>query len=202
MTVVPEQDQSEVRTRAWIRSAQQGSDEALEMLMCTYKPLVRSRISDLYIPGSDYDDILQEGMIALYQAIHSFDLKSDARFAAYASVLIRNRIYDRISGAHRNRNRLLNESLPLHTLSAEPGADGSAMDSQLSGMTESLIAAELTETMIDYIQQNCSPLERAVLIRHLRHESHEAIAQTLQTNIRSVDNALYRIRQKLRRFFD
>lgn len=202
MTHMSDRNDPEIQTREQIRSAQQGSDEALEALMCTYKPLVRNRISDLYIPGSDYDDILQEGMIALYQAIRSFDVRGGTRFAAYASVLIRNRIYDRISGANRDRHRLLNESLPLHALAADAASEVSAVDPQPAELTEGLIAAELTDAMIDYIQRDCSPLERAVLIRHLRHESRAAIARALKTNIRSVDNALYRIRRKLRRFFN
>lgn len=197
---------------ALIKEAQHGDPTALESLLTQYKGLVRNRVSSLFIQGADSDDILQEGMIGLYKAIHSFDPENGAAFATYASTCIRNHVMDQAQKAARDKHRMLNESVSLSAIGdgettvtgdwADIGERSAEPESLVPEPDDQLIAAELIRDLEKYIDSRCSSLEQAVLLGRLAGEDNDAIADRLGLSRRSVDNALYRARQKVRSFFE
>lgn len=184
-----------VELAARIQAAQHGDAEALEHLMTAYKPLVRSRVAHLFIPGADYEDTLQEGMIALYKAILTYDADSAVAFATYASTVIRNHVLDQVAAANRQKNAPLNDSLSIHSISEENEFLFNEDD-----LLSVLIAREVASELVDFIQNNLSALEKTVLTYHLSHKSNDEIAQKLKIDVKSVENALYRGRNKVRIF--
>jgi RNA polymerase sporulation-specific sigma factor len=189
-------------TRDALHRARAGDADALEGLLTAYKPLVRSSISQLYIPGADYDDLLQEGMIGLYKAILTFDQEQGAAFASYAGVCIRNHVFDQIQKAGRLKNQPLNLSLPLEN-SLFDATEG--MESEISGRTEDpveiAIFREVAEDMSIYIERTFSNLEKQVFIQTMQYATRQEIAEHLGVSEKSVENALYRGRSKLRKFW-
>ncbi|HHX37208.1 MAG TPA: sigma-70 family RNA polymerase sigma factor [Clostridiaceae bacterium] len=179
-----------------------GDETALDILLTRYKPLVRSRIRPFYVEGGDYNDLLQEGMIALYKAIGGFDLASETSFAAYASVCIRHRIIDYIAGTQRQKHQPLNEAVDLNDADS---IDFTTLESNIRPLEDiagSLIAEEFARELQEYVDVYCSDLERKVLIYYMRYQDVEQVANVLGLPQKSVENALYRARQKLRDFFD
>jgi RNA polymerase sporulation-specific sigma factor len=188
-----------------LRRAKAGDVEAIETVMISHKPLVRERIAHLYILGADYEDTLQEGMIGLYKAILTYDPARGASFATYASTCVRNHVIDQVKKAGREKDSPLNLSLSLQNFNgdqetAERSGELEIADDE-ADVLERLIAQELTGDLSFFIQQNLSTFERKVLTYYLRHFSNQEIALRLAVSSKSVENALYRARQKIRTYW-
>ncbi len=188
-----------------LRRAQAGDVEAIEAILILHKPLVRERTAHLYILGADYEDTLQEGMIGLYKAILTYDPVRGASFATYASTCVRNHVIDQVKKAGREKNSPLNFSFSLQHFNenqdnAERPGELEIADDE-ADVLERLIAQELTGKLSLFIQQNVSPFERKVLTYYLRHFSNQEIALELDVSLKSVENALYRARQKIRAYW-
>lgn len=186
-----------------VRQANAGDEEALEELLNRYKPLMRSLANRYYIRGGDHDDVIQEAMIGLFKAVRNFRPEAGLSFAAAASRLSEQSIIDAVRKAEAKKNSILNDSLSLdyYYPNAEEAA-GRAPDLPLPAQKSDMEAdleAESAMTL-EKVKSQLSEHEYEIMLLRLEGLSYRAIAAKLDLeNTKSVDNALQRIRRKLRR---
>jgi RNA polymerase sporulation-specific sigma factor len=194
-------DDSELVTRA-----RGGNDRAIDELLNRYRNFARSKARSYFLAGSDRDDVVQEGMIGLYKAVRDFDLGQETPFRAFAELCISRQILTAIKTANRNKHQPLNSSVsldaPLSNRSdneARSLGDGLMMAPSLADPAELVISAEEIEAIRDSMRDNLTDLEGDVLRLYMDGKSYEEIAGALGNHVKSIDNALQRIKRKLQR---
>ncbi len=166
-------------------------DGITDHLMIKYKNLVRSRAGSMYILGADEEDLIQEGMIGLYKAIRDYSSDKDVKFITFASLCVSRQMYTAIQSADRQKNVPLNSYVSIYEedFQKEGGANPEEefLDKERVGQIEEAFEKEL------------SSLERKVLDLHLVGMDYHEIAQILGKTDKSVDNALQRIKTKIKK---
>lgn len=187
-----------------IRYSHQGEDAATDFLLEKYKPLVRKKARTLYLIGGENDDLIQEGMIALYKAIREYDAERESSFAAFAGLCIERKLYNVIKGANRLKNSPLNSYISLYTPTeheaGNPGRETLAdtlLPTELMNPEDILIDRETVTDMERKIEKCLSSFERDVVKLYIDGHNYQQIAELLGKSGKSVDNALQRIRKKL-----
>ena len=173
-----------------IKQYREGNESAMGELLEKYKGLVNSIARDFYLKGVDRDDIIQEGMIGLFNAIVTFSLDGDAAFITYAHECVRNRILDCIRNGKRLKNKALSDSVPIRSVE----------DADSNGLTPEEIAinTEEIETLKLIIVTSLTNDERKILNMYYDGKSYSQIAEALGKNSKYVDNALQKIRRKIK----
>lgn len=172
-----------------------GDPAAEECLAARYSRLVRVCARPYFLAGGDSEDLLQEGMIGLLSAIRSFDADGATQFSAYAETCIRNRIYSAIRSASRGKWSPLNSSLSLDPAVMEEEM-GYSEQLQIESPEEALIGKEESSRRIAALTKGLSRFEAIVLERYLEGLSYAQIADLTGKPLKSVDNAVQRIRRK------
>lgn len=167
--------------------AAQGCRNAEEELVKRYFRQVRVCARPYFLAGGDSEDLIQEAMFGLLKAIREFDPSHDARFKTFAEVCIRNRIRSAVTNAARSKHAPLNDSIPIE--SPMLGSEASPEELYISREEE---AERLTR-----LGERLSPLEREVLKLFLLGLSYPEISAQVGRPIKSVDNAVQRIRRKV-----
>lgn len=157
-----------------------------------YTPFVRSRANLYAGKGTEADDLFQEGMIGLINAIYRFDSDYHVPFMAFAKVCIDNKMLAAVRKAGRLNRAPLDDSIPLDEV------DGNDSLSDDKGLQHLVEAKEQVELVREKIELHLTKMERDILMLHLQGYSYEEIAKELHLSVKSVDNALYRVRKKLR----
>lgn len=181
--------------------AQSGDNLAIEQVLNNHKQLVNFVTRKYFLVGGDSDDLLQEGMIALYKAINSFDVKKGVTFATYAKTIIEHTIINAIKSDSSNKNTMLNNSYGL----TNQGQISFNDEFELGDMIASndltpevqVISTEQAKDIIKQIKSCLSSYELKILKLYLNGLSHTQIASNLNVGQKSVDNALNRIKNKL-----
>lgn len=171
-----------------------GETEIADYLMDKYKNLVRQKAHTLYLAGGDHEDLLQEGMLGLFKAVREYNLDKEASFYTYASTCITNQMYKAITSSMRQKHQPLNDSLSLNELEQENAWQLVNEDSP----EKILIDQERNEQITQKIEDNLSPFENEVLCLYLKGFDYLQISERLARSAKSVDNALQRIRKKVR----
>lgn len=180
------------------RLAASGDRAAEELLAGRYMQLVRVCARPLFLAGGDSEDLSQEGMFGLLSAIREFDPAQGVSFRSFAEHCIRMRLYSAVKSAARLKHLPLNDSMPLEQLSDDPSSQLSAAPEIFRRSPEDLVLArESKEELIELCKRRLSRLELQVLDCYLEGLSYRDIAQRLQKDEKSVDNAVQRIRRKL-----
>ena len=175
---------------------QSGDSSAAEILVEKYKQLVRIRARALYLTGGDREDLLQEGMIGLFNAMRTYrpDHGNGASFRTYASVCVSRQMYSAVQSSVRKKNQPLNESVSIEELEER-------QDDRKLGPADSpeaiLLGRESESTLLREIRSVLSSYERVVLDLYLAGMDYRQIAEKLGKPDKSVDNALQRIRGKV-----
>jgi RNA polymerase sporulation-specific sigma factor len=172
-----------------------GTIEAEEELIKRYSSLVRMCARPLFLVGGDSEDLIQEGMIGLISAIRSYDPQNSASFKTYAERCIKNRLYSAIRAAGRQKNSPLNESVPIEF--AMFSDDDTSLDPE-----RIVIAREASDDIITRAKNELSGLENEILGYYLDGMSYGDIAAETGKTVKSVDNAVQRIRKKLTRLLN
>lgn len=183
-----------------------GSREALDQLMVRYKDRVRRSARALYLIGGDTEDLIQEGMIGLFDAVNSYDSGREASFATFAGMCIKRQMYSAVEASLRKKNRPLNEALSLNAVMETEEGEGRAQE-HLFAMSapagedpaEEVIGREETERLLVRIRGSLSPFEREVFEKMLTGADYLDIAGETGRSPKSVDNAMQRIRVKIRK---
>lgn len=174
------------------RMASAGDLAAEEELIKRYQPLVRACARPLFLAGGDSEDLLQEGMLGLLSAVRHYSPDGSAGFRTYAEQCVRNRLYSAVRSAAAQKHVPLNEAVSFYS----PEYDEYAAATGVRDIENTAI----THSYIDEIMRSTGDLskrERIVLGYYLKGYSYVQIADKTGTTVKSVDNAIQRIRKKL-----
>ena len=182
-----------------------GSHEVADVLVNRYKGLVRSRASTMFILGADRDDLIQEGMIGLFKAIRDYDSGRDASFATFAHLCVVRQLYTAVKNSGRKKHAPLNAYLSFYSSHDENDEDRGnlLMDTiradEMSNPESRVISREDEEYIYKVIDEVLSPFEREVLDLYMTGMATAEIARVLGRDAKSTDNALQRLRGKLKK---
>ncbi len=184
-----------------LRVQQYNDIPAQELLLHKYKNSVRSRARSYFLIGADHEDIVQEGMIGLFKAIRDYRTDKQASFRAFAELCITRQIITAIKAATRQKHIPLNSYVSLNRPIYDEESERTLMDVITEGRAispeEMLINREDYSSIELQIRQSLSELENQVLDLFLEGKSYQEIAQLLKRHVKSIDNALQRIKRKL-----
>ncbi len=187
---------------AW--EAREGNYDALEFLIGKYKNFVRAKARSYFLIGADREDIIQEGMIGLYKAIRDFRGDKLSSFKAFAELCITRQIITAIKTATRQKHIPLNSYVSLDKPIYDEDSDRTLLD-VISGIRitdpEDLMVNREEYSDIELkMSEILSSLEWRVLMLYLEGKSYQEIAVELNRHIKSIDNALQRVKRKLERY--
>jgi RNA polymerase sporulation-specific sigma factor len=186
-----------------VRLAQQADGTALEYLLNKYKNFVRSKARSYFLIGADHEDIVQEGMIGLYKAIRDFREEKLTSFRAFAELCITRQIITAIKTATRQKHIPLNSYVSLNKPIYDEESDRTLLDVITEGREanpeEVLISREDVSVIEGRIGKMLSGLEKQVLLRYLEGKSYQEISQEMHRHVKSIDNALQRVKRKLQK---
>lgn len=181
--------------------ARDGDRAAEEALVLRFGWLVRAEARPLFLIGGDSEDLVQEGMLGLLAAIREYDPGRNVSFRTYAETCIRNRLISAIRAAARDKHTPLNSYVPLDpALFDDSGRDERRTDDRRQDDPEALlIRREDMQERMNRIYNQLSPLETRILRLYLNGMSYSEIASECNRSLKSVDNAVQRIRRKIAR---
>ena len=183
-----------------------GDSVAVEYLLNKYKNFVRSKARSYFLIGADHEDIVQEGMIGLYKAIRDFRPEKLASFRAFAELCITRQIITAIKTATRQKHIPLNSYVSLNKPLYEEESDRTLLDVCAEGHSsnpeELIISQEDLRGIHQRIDEVLSDLEQEVLAAYLDGKSYQEIADNLGRHVKSIDNALQRVKRKLERYLE
>lgn len=192
---------AELSDREVVNRAQHGEDQAAEFLLYKYRNLVKTKVKSYFLVGAEKDDLLQVGMIGLWQAVVDFRCDKAISFPAFAKVCIQRHIITAIKTATRQKQQPLNTSLSLECPSEDPSADWNLSDILTSEVAldpeEVVLRSEDTRELRDNLRRILSDFEWRVLSGYQLGKSYREIADELRCKTKSVDNALARIKRKV-----
>jgi RNA polymerase sporulation-specific sigma factor len=184
------------------------NEEAYDILYNKYKPLVEIKARK-YLKygksrGLDLNDLIQEGMIGLSEAIRDFKTQKDVKFSTFANMCIERQINSAITKANRAKHKLLNESLSLDDKVAD--SDKPLMDvifdTKDSDPINYVVLLEEKQELYEKLKEMLTPLELDVLTLRLKDFDYKEIALKLNKSYKSIDSALQRIKVKLKKLFN
>ena len=190
---------TEMTDEELIPLAKNGDKSALEYLFSKYKELVNMKVNRYFIIGAEREDIVQEGLIGLYKAIKSYNTEKDSSFKSFANLCIERQLITAIKTSNRQKHMPLNNSISLNTNAYEE--DDTEMIDLFNSKTvedplDTLTKKEYYKMIGVKIDRQLSDFEKQVLNRYARGESYIKIAEKLDAPIKSIDNAIQRIRKK------
>lgn len=182
------------------------TNEALEHLINKYKNFVRAKARSYFLIGADREDIIQEGMIGLYKAIRDFRPDKLASFRAFAELCITRQIITAIKTATRQKHIPLNSYVSLNKPIYDEESDRTLLDvisgSKVTDPEELVISREEFSDIETKMVEFLSELEWQVLMFYLEGKSYQEIADELGRHVKSIDNALQRVKRKLERYLE
>lgn len=162
--------------------------------------MVEVKVNKYFIIGAEKEDIVQEGMIGLYKAIRNFNAEKENSFKSFANLCIERQLITAIKTSNRQKHIPLNSSISLNANVYDDENDAELMDMldtrTIEDPLDTITKKEYYKTIETKIDQNLSDFEKQVLNRYARGESYVKIAEKLDAPIKSVDNAIQRIRKK------
>lgn len=189
-----------------VEFAREGDDAALEYLINKYKNFVRAKARSYFLIGADREDIIQEGMIGLYKAIRDFRMDKLSSFRAFAELCITRQIITAIKTATRQKHIPLNSYVSLNKPIYDEDSDRTLLDvisgSKITDPEELIISREEFDDIEEKMGEILSSLEWKVLMSYLEGKSYQEIAEDLNRHVKSIDNALQRVKRKLERYLE
>lgn len=192
---------SELDDLCLVRRAQVGDREGERCLLERYKGLVRSTVQKYFLVGAERDDLLQVGMIGLWQAITDFREDRNNSFKSFAHICIKRQIITAVKAATRQKQLPLNTSLSLDTPLNRDSPEhtlGDVLPSESSAdPADHIIFHETKRVLEQRLHTSLSDFERNVLLAYKEGRSYRQMADELQCTVKSIDNALSRVKRKL-----
>lgn len=189
-----------------VNLAKEGDSSAQEYLIKKYKNFVRSKARSYFLIGADKEDIIQEGMIGLFKAIRDFQPDKIASFRSFAELCITRQIITAIKTATRQKHIPLNSYVSLNKPVFDEESDRTLIDI-LSGRNNVdpealIISREEVKNIESKIGEMLSELEWEVLTSYIQGKSYQEIAEDLDRHVKSIDNALQRVKRKLEKYLE
>ncbi len=189
-----------------ILEARAGEQQALEYLINKYKSFVRAKARTYFLIGADREDIIQEGMIGLFKAIRDYNMDKLSSFRAFAELCITRQIITAIKTATRQKHIPLNSYVSLNKPIFDEESDRTLMDiiseESISDPEELIINREEIRGIENKMGEILSSLEWEVLTSYLDGKSYQEIAEDLDRHVKSIDNALQRVKRKLEKYLE
>ena len=200
-------DLNELEDTQLVARARSGDDRCIEILLGRYRNFARSKARSYFLAGSDKEEVVQEGMIGLFKAIRDFAEETGTPFRAFAELCISRQILTAIKTANRQKHQPLNSSVSLDAPAyGDDQSDRTVGDNfvgpRTSDPVELVISAQEIEAIRDTMKENLTDLEGDVLRLYMDGKSYEEIAGVLGNHVKSIDNALQRIKRKLQRHIE
>lgn len=199
-------DYDEMLDEEIVELALNGDSYALEYLLNKYKNFVRAKARSYFLIGADREDIVQEGMIGLYKAIRDYRPNKLSSFKAFAELCVTRQIITAIKTATRQKHIPLNSYISLNKPIYDEESDRTLMD-VISGVRvtdpeELIIRQEEFSDIENVIEELLSDLEWEVLTSYLQGKTYQEIAAELDRHVKSIDNALQRVKRKVERYLE
>lgn len=199
-------DLEEIQDEELVSQAHDGSEVALEALINRYKNFVRAKARSYFLVGADREDIIQEGMIGLYKAVRDYRADKLSSFRAFAELCVTRQIITAIKTATRQKHIPLNSYVSLNKPIYDEDSDRTLMDVisgvQISDPEELVINREEFNDIETKMSEILSDLEWQVLVSYLEGRSYQEIAMELNRHVKSIDNALQRVKRKLEKYLE
>ena len=174
--------------------------DALNYLLDKYTDLVNMKVSKYFIVGAEKEDIVQEGLIGLFKAVKNFDKTKLSSFKTFANLCVERQLQTAIKSSTRQKHMPLNSYLSLNTSAYEDDNDMTVMEMLDLNTSEdpldTITKKEYYKFVENRIEETLSDFEKQVLHRYANGESYVEIAKKLDSPVKSVDNAIQRIRKK------
>ncbi|MBR1421677.1 MAG: RNA polymerase sporulation sigma factor SigH [Selenomonadaceae bacterium] len=185
---------------------EKNSTAALEYLIIKYRNFVRAKARSYFLIGADREDIIQEGMIGFYKAIRDFRNDKLSSFRAFAELCVTRQIITAIKTATRQKHIPLNSYVSLNKPIYDEDSDRTLLDvlsgQKITDPEELVISREEFSDIEKKMEEILSELEWRVLLAYLDGKSYQEIADTLGRHVKSIDNALQRVKRKLEKYMD
>lgn len=185
-----------------IKEIRNGDKQALTYLMNKYKEIVNLKVGKYFMIGAEKEDIIQEGLIGLFKAIKTFNAEKNNTFKTFANMCIERQLITAIKSSNRQKHMPLNSYLSLNMSAYDNEEENGAelmdtFDSKtIEDPLETIINKEYYDEIEKSIDKTLSQFEKQVLDRYMKGESYVTIAKRLDSPVKSVDNAIQRIRKK------
>jgi RNA polymerase sporulation-specific sigma factor len=189
-----------------VGAAKSGDLKALELLMNRYKNFVRAKARSYYLIGADREDIIQEGMIGLFKAVRDYRDDRPSSFKAFAELCITRQMITAIKTATRQKHIPLNSYISLNKPMYDEESERTLMDvvsgQKLTNPEELMICREELGNIENRMGDILSDLELRVLTLYVNGRSYHEIACEMNRHVKSIDNALQRVKRKLERYLE
>ena len=189
-----------------VLKASNGDKIALEYIITKYKNFVKAKAKSYFLVGADKEDIIQEGMIGLYKAVRDFDGIKTNSFKCFAEICITRQIITAIKTATRQKHIPLNSYVSLNKPIYDEESDRTLLDiiatSIVTDPEELIISKEELKNIENKMNELLSDLELEVLELYLNGKSYQYIADKLNRDVKSIDNALQRVKRKLEKHLE
>mgnify|MGYP000376848947 CR=1 FL=1 len=189
-----------------VKYSREGIKEATEELLNRYQNLVKAKCRMYFLIGAEKDDIYQEGMIGLFKAVRDFDESKYPTFKLFAELCITRQVITAIKTASRQKHIPLNTYISLNKPVYEENDERTLLDtianSFISDPEEVMITKEEFENALNIITGCLSPFEYKVLNLYLEGRSYQEIAEMIHKDVKSIDNALQRVKKKIEKYLN
>ena len=194
--------QPELDDHYLVALAKEGRDDAYDAIIRRYRGFVRLKASSYFLLGGESDDLIQEGLLGLYKAVRDYRTDRESSFRNFAELCITRQIITAVKTATRNKHTPLNQYVSFSQSPAAAGDSESTLDEVLPGPSvadpvNQVIASEELESLVSCLSSVLSDLESRVLSLYLDGYSYEVIAERLECDTKTVDNALQRVKRKV-----
>lgn len=183
-----------------------GEDSVMEYICSKYRGLVMSKVTSMFLLGGEKDDLIQEGMIGLFKAVRDFDAGRDASFYTFAELCISRQMYTAVQASKRQKHRPLNTyvSLDSSNTNNDDGRENLLLSELLTDRTEQspeelFLDKERVADLERTIEEELSDFERQVLDLYLTGMTYTEIAKVLGRDEKATDNALQRLKSKIKK---
>lgn len=182
--------------------AKAGDSKATDQLIRRYQKFVRLKASSYFLVGGDSEDLIQEGLVGLYKAIRDYRTDRESSFRNFAELCITRQIITAVKTATRNKHAPLNQYVSFGQSPSANGETETTMEEILPGPTafdpvNQAISSEELACLVSCLQGTLSEMESSVLGYYLEDRSYEDVAQLLDCDTKTVDNALQRVKRKV-----
>jgi RNA polymerase sporulation-specific sigma factor len=185
-----------------VAQAREGDEDAIDALLARYRHYARAKARSYFLAGADREDIVQEGMIGLFKAIRDYEPEHNTAFRAFAELCITRQIITAIKTATRQKHIPLNSYVSLNKAASDQEGEErplaeSIVSREILDPADLVISAEEIANIKDSVDKHLSDLETEVLSLYMDGKSYQEIADLLGRHVKSIDNALQRIKRKL-----
>ena len=200
MFSINENEYTQMTDEKLIENIKKEDTNALNCLIERYNDVVSMKANRFFMVGSEKEDMIHEGMIGLYKAVKSFDLKKQNSFKTFANMCIERQLITAVKNSNRQKHIPLNSSISLNAAAYEDNEDMNKIDildvKTLDDPSDIIADREYFASIENKIKENLSDFELQVLYEYEKGKSYASIAEKLNTKVKSVDTAIQRIRKK------